>query len=303
MHDYERINRLLRPQSSMVKQLQDLLDRSSIFSQAQKWADTFNNANRVAGGYESAQRLARLIGTDNASQRLALTLTPQLKHDSFRRYEKLFSQRSVIDQLVASEASIAQLRVARQTLFERSSSLRRTELSDLAIGESDVRAAEQAAEAVSKHLTKDATLQDTVQKMAEVVDAQPSLGVQLMLLVLFRKLIDWMIAGAIGAAMGHYAPLLLGESPREDKKIVNAAARELIGTPELLHSYRYVASKVLIVRLNPRASSPELGRLKFGAAVELVEKSGDFALVKWRDNATKVELQGWVFARYVSKFK
>ncbi|MDP3811625.1 MAG: SH3 domain-containing protein [Hydrogenophaga sp.] len=69
------------------------------------------------------------------------------------------------------------------------------------------------------------------------------------------------------------------------------------------YSLRIVSSKVLVVRLNPGAKSPELGRLHYGAAVELVEKSGHFALIKWRHGESKVELQGWVFARYLSKFK
>ena len=78
--------------------------------------------------------------------------------------------------------------------------------------------------------------------------------------------------------MGYYAPALLGESPQAAKKAVQAAARTAVGAPELLAVYRYVSAKMLIVRLNVRARSPEVRRLTFGQAVRLVKKEKDFAL-------------------------
>lgn len=40
----------------------------------------------------------------------------------------------------------------------------------------------------------------------------------------------------------------------------------------------------------------------FGKAVKLVKKDKDFALVLWTDKESGVEIQGWVFARYLAKF-
>lgn len=113
---------------------------------------------------------------------------------------------------------------------------------------------------------------------------------------------DLLITGAIGAAMGHYAPVVLGESPQAAKKAVQENARAAVGSPQLLVEYRYVSAKVLIVRQNPRARSPEVGRLSFGKTVKLLEKEKDFSLVLWTDEESGAEIQGWVFSRYIGKF-
>lgn len=302
-HTYEKISRWFQSQSSAPKQFQEIFERSEVLSQAYKLASTLNFVGQLSSSHESIQRMTRQLGADSASARMAQSLIPLVKQDLFQKYENLFSTGSVARQLAISEASVAHLHSANQRLLEHWHSLNEVDFSKLVVDEADLQTAEEAAQYVSENVAKDGALHDTVQMMTEVIAAQPNPGVQLMLLVCFKKLLDWLLAGAIGAAMGHYAPLVLGDSPREDKKIVNSTALEVIGSPVLLNGYRFVSSKVLVVRLNPGAKSPELGRLHYGAAVELLEKSGHFALVKWRDGESKVELQGWVFARYLSKFK
>ena len=48
---------------------------------------------------------------------------------------------------------------------------------------------------------------------------------------------------------------------------------------------------------------PVLARLSFGKAVRLLEKEKDFSLVLWTDKESGAEIQGWVFSRYLGKFK
>lgn len=103
--------------------------------------------------------------------------------------------------------------------------------------------------------------------------------------------------------MGFYAPAVLGESPQAAKKSVQESARAVVGSPELLAEYRYVSAKELTVRQNPNARSPVIARFSFGKPVKLVKKENDFALVVWSDKESGAEVQGWVFARYLGKFK
>ena len=124
-----------------------------------------------------------------------------------------------------------------------------------------------------------------------------------MLWLFFRKVLELLIAGAIGAVMGHYAPAVLGESPQAAKKAIQENARAAVGSAEMLEEYRYVSAKVLVVRQNPKTRSPEVGRLYFGSAVKLLKKEKDFALVIWTDKESSAEIQGWVFSRYLGKFK
>ncbi|OGA15721.1 MAG: hypothetical protein A3H32_04845 [Betaproteobacteria bacterium RIFCSPLOWO2_02_FULL_63_19] len=125
---------------------------------------------------------------------------------------------------------------------------------------------------------------------------------QLILFLFFRRVLDWLIGGAIGAVLGYCVPHVLGESPQTASKAVKQIAREAVGAPELLVEYRYIAAKVLIVRRNPRALSPEVGRLTFGKVVKLVRKDKDSTLVLWTDKESGAEIQGWVFSRYLGNF-
>jgi len=70
-----------------------------------------------------------------------------------------------------------------------------------------------------------------------------------------------------------------------------------------LDSYRLVSRKSLDVRVNPSATSPALGRLYFGQVVVLIEKRKNWSLVAWSDDENEVAVQGWVFSRYLGKFR
>ena len=102
--------------------------------------------------------------------------------------------------------------------------------------------------------------------------------------------------------MSHYTPMVLGESPQAAKKNVQENARFAVGSLELLDEYRFVSTTVLIVRQNPGALSPEIGRLSFSKPVRLLKRDKAFALVLWSDKDSGAEIQGWVFARYLEKF-
>lgn len=59
---------------------------------------------------------------------------------------------------------------------------------------------------------------------------------------------------------------------------------------------------MLIVRQNPRALSPEVGRLTLGKPVKLVKRDKDFVLVLWTDKESGAEIHGWVLSRYLGKY-
>jgi Bacterial SH3 domain len=165
---------------------------------------------------------------------------------------------------------------------------------------------EQETKLAAEHITRTAAKQESIQKIVEsivnAIQAEQKPTVQLILWLFFRKILDWLIAGAIGAAMGYYAPAILGDSPQAAKKAILENARATVGSTEILAEYRYVVAKTLIVRQNPKARSPEVGRLPFGRAVKLLKKEKNFALVIWTDKESGSEIQGWVFSRYLGKF-
>lgn len=89
------------------------------------------------------------------------------------------------------------------------------------------------------------------------------------------------------------------EIEKKIKKHVLAATKDSAA----LDSYRLVTRTYLDVRANPSATSQPLGRLHFGQVVVLIEKRKDWSLVAWSDDENEVAVQGWVFSRYLGKFR
>lgn len=89
------------------------------------------------------------------------------------------------------------------------------------------------------------------------------------------------------------------EIEKKIKKHVLAATKDTA----TLDSYRLVSRKFLDVRANPSATSQPHGRLHFGQVVVLIEKRKDWSLIAWSDDENEVAVQGWVFSRYLGKFR
>ena len=177
-----------------------------------------------------------------------------------------------------------------------------TDFEQFETSEKDEQELKQAVNSITLAVTKEESIQKVVERIVNTIQAQHEPKVQLMLWVIFCKVIDWLISGAIGAAMGYYTPVILGESPQAAKKAILENARTVVGSTQILADYRYVSAKILIVRQNPKARSREIGHLSIGKVVKLLKKENDFALVMWNDEESDAEIQGWVFSRYLGKF-
>lgn len=91
-------------------------------------------------------------------------------------------------------------------------------------------------------------------------------------------------------------------SPQEISKSTQQVAQDTVRSPEIPKEFSLVSTEDLAVLLNPRSQSPNLGRLKYGSVVRILDRSGAFALIEWMDDKGEVRLQGWVYSRYLRKF-
>lgn len=328
LEPYRKIQEMLE-RSSVPKHIQDIIEGSSIAAQAKRMMeqyvpkDTFaslgsyNDTIRQAAGMtiknEAIRGLAGLgsIGSIGSIGSFAKQYVPHLRpiSEHHEMLEKLRRQAlgglSAVDfarQLEGANPAFRALEEAKKSLDRLWPMFRDVDFSQLGAGEKDEQETKEAAESITLAVAEHDSFQGAVEGIVLAIQAQQKPTVQLMLWLFFRKVMDWLIAGAIGAAMGHYAPAVLGESPQAAKKSVQEKMRTAVGSTELLVEYRYVSAKVLIVRLNPGARSPEVERLSFGKAVKLLKKEKNFALVLWTDKESGTEIQGWVFARYLGKF-
>lgn len=257
------------------RQLQEILDRTSVAKQVQELLDSTSLASH-------AQKMVEQYFPKNAFSAHGLDKLG-LAARAYETYLPMEAAKKSMDSLLGSFKDLD------SSVFEYA-------------GEDVPKEAREAAESISQAAAAEPTLQGAVDQIITAIQAQQNPAVQVMLLFFFKKLLDYLFAGAIGAVMGYYAPVVLGASPQAATKSVKEIAREAVGAPDLLTDYRYVTANVLIVRQNARARSPEIARLQFSRPVRLLKKEMDFALVVWTDKESGAEIQGWVFARYLGKF-
>jgi len=86
-------------------------------------------------------------------------------------------------------------------------------------------------------------------------------------------------------------------------KVINDVALDSVTSKIMLSQFRYVTADILRVRNGKRTNSQLIGYLYFGNVVEIVEKKKNWTRVKWVDDTGKTSLEGWVFTRYLKKFK
>lgn len=306
--------------TAIPKHVQDILDGTSIAAKAQRLVKQYLPKSSFAnlGLDNDALRRTASLTLDNDTLHKAVGLGSII--DITRQYEQYLKpishqqewlenlQRQVFGGLSAQNfvrklgegnPAVRVIEDTQEALDRLSRQFRDIDFSQFEADETDER---EATHTITEAAINQATVQEAVDRIVAAIQAQQKPTVQLMLWLFLRKMMDWLIAGVIGAALGHYTPAVLGEPPQAAKKAVQETARKTVGSPKLLADYRYVSTKLLIVRLNPRARSPEIARLVFGKPVKLLEREKDFALVTWTDNASGIEMQGWVFARYLSKF-
>lgn len=135
------------------------------------------------------------------------------------------------------------------------------------------------------------------------IQEQPRKDIKFYFLLVLVEVIRIVVAVALAALITPYVEELLNESPQAAKRAVQKKTKECVGSVEFLAEYRFVTSKGLVVRQNPKPNSPMLGRLSFGNAVKLLKKEKSFALITWTDASGEVKIQGWVSTHYLGKFK
>lgn len=307
--------------TAIPKHIQDILDGTSIAAKAQRLIKPYLPKSSFAnlGLHVDVLRRAAGLTLDNDALNKAVDLGSII--DITKQYEQYlkpishqqkwlenlqrqvfggFPAQNFVRQLEGANPAVRLFEDTQEALDRLSRQFRDIDFSQFEADETDER---EATHTITEAAINQATVQEAVDRIVAAIQAQQKPTVRLMLWMFLRKMMDWLTAGLIGAALGHYTPAVLGEPPQAAKKAVQEAARKTVGSPELLRDYRYVSTKLLIVRLNPRARSPTVARLVFGKPVKLLKREKDFALVMWTDNESGTEIQGWVFARYLGKFK
>ncbi len=138
--------------------------------------------------------------------------------------------------------------------------------------------------------------------IAEIASLRNSKLEILLTYLIFPIVVAFMFS-IINPVIEYYVKEALSVNERQMKKDIRKHALASVDDSTQLNSYRFVSTKVLNVHLNPSAKSSVLGRFHLGQALLLIEKDEAWSLVAWHDDDGRVALQGWVFSRYLNKFR
>jgi len=84
---------------------------------------------------------------------------------------------------------------------------------------------------------------------------------------------------------------------------LNKAVVSHVHSSETLAALRYVSADILNVRQSNKTNGKLIGYLYFAQVVVVLEKQKDWTRVKWVDETGENSIEGWVFSRYLKKFK
>lgn len=146
-------------------------------------------------------------------------------------------------------------------------------------------------------------LGDAITTLVAEIRALKNPALEKILSLLVYPIIVALIFSIVNPITDFYIKESLNVEKREIEKKIKKHVLAATEDRATLDSYRLVSRQFLDVRANPSARSPTLGRLYFGQVVALIEKRKDWSLVAWSDDENGVAVQGWVFSRYLGKFR
>ena len=89
---------------------------------------------------------------------------------------------------------------------------------------------------------------------------------------------------------------------REAVKAINQNVTRQIPV-ELLQDFRFVKARELNVRVSPSRKSPRIGFVYFGEVLRVIKAKKNWTLVERQSEDGEVLIRGWVYTRYLDKFK
>lgn len=119
--------------------------------------------------------------------------------------------------------------------------------------------------------------------------------------LLFLPILIALIMAVVNPIADYYIKESLGA--RKTEATVKKEILSAVEDRAALEPFRLIIGKSLNVRVNPSAQSPIIGKLHVGQVVRLIEKRKDWSRVVWADDELGTVIQGWVFSRYLGKFR
>ncbi|MDF1763002.1 MAG: SH3 domain-containing protein [Oleibacter sp.] len=146
------------------------------------------------------------------------------------------------------------------------------------------------------------SLEESLNNLIDEIRAQKDPAIQKLLMWFICPLIIAVIVSFLNPVVDYHVKSYLNEDKRSlSKKIESKVAASV--DDSVLTDFRYVSADVLNVRYSASRKTETVGYLHFGYAVIVIDRQKSWTLVEWSAPESEIRIRGWVFSRYLAKFK
>jgi hypothetical protein len=100
--------------------------------------------------------------------------------------------------------------------------------------------------------------------------------------------------------------IIFGSKDYKSSKEIKKAVSKSLGSQcprEFLRDMRFVTTESLVVREYPKKRSKKYGNIKFGDVVSVLQIKKNWTLIEFSPADSQGKISGWVYSRYLGKFK
>lgn len=152
-------------------------------------------------------------------------------------------------------------------------------------------------------LAETSSLEESINNLVNEIRNQKDPLTQKILICFVYPLIIIVMASFINPVVDHHVKSYLNSDKRALTKELKANVNATIDNKDVLSSLRYVSADVLNVRVSAAVKSETIGYLRFSSTVLVIEKRKNWTLIEWHAPETDAQITGWVFSRYLAKFR
>jgi archaellum component FlaC len=147
------------------------------------------------------------------------------------------------------------------------------------------------------------SVENAIKSLISEVEKSNSSSIHKLFIAYIYPIIIMLLSAAFVPISDYYIKNKLGSDKRSMTKDLKINAKNSVSDLSILNALRYVSADMLNVRKGPSKKSEFIGILNFSYTVLLIEKNNNWSLIEWRSSDGNSQIKGWVYSRYLKKFR
>ncbi len=156
---------------------------------------------------------------------------------------------------------------------------------------------------LNSSLSEPSSLEESIHNLVNEIRTQKDPLTQKLVIHFLYPLIIVIIASFINPVADNYVKSKSQIDRRAIAKELKYTVNSAVENKEILSTLRFVSADILNIRVSNSVKSETIGYLRFSSAVLVIEKRKNWTLIEWNNPDTEAKIKGWVFSRYLAKFK